>query len=151
MGAVKAALNTDKDIFVSYKIQRSLLQEAATAAQNRPPAGSTLSCTQVIKVGTSSLVRPEQQTLNLTNLARITETVKLLKSEGRSSAVAVVGGRHAAACDGCMGHAGEPGSNGIRARCMCAHHARQQQCESAACGAVSDHAALGPHAQVLTT
>ncbi|PNH03605.1 Glutamate 5-kinase, partial [Tetrabaena socialis] len=36
----------------------------------------------VIKVGTSSLVRPEQQTLNLTNLARISETVKLLKSEG---------------------------------------------------------------------
>ncbi|KXZ50922.1 hypothetical protein GPECTOR_14g169 [Gonium pectorale] len=36
----------------------------------------------VIKVGTSSLVRPEQQTLNLTNLARICETVKLLKHEG---------------------------------------------------------------------
>ncbi|GLC33265.1 hypothetical protein PLESTB_000353000 [Pleodorina starrii] len=36
----------------------------------------------VIKVGTSSLVRPEQQTLNLTNLARICETIKLLKNEG---------------------------------------------------------------------
>lgn len=36
----------------------------------------------VIKVGTSSLVRPEQQTLNLTNLARICETVKALHNEG---------------------------------------------------------------------
>lgn len=37
---------------------------------------------QVIKVGTSSLVRPEQQTLNLSNLARIAETVKALHSLG---------------------------------------------------------------------
>lgn len=40
---------------------------------------------QVIKVGTSSLVRPEQQTLNLSALARIAETVKALKSLGRST------------------------------------------------------------------
>ena len=36
----------------------------------------------VIKVGTSSLVRPEQQTLNLTTLARICETVKALHMQG---------------------------------------------------------------------
>jgi len=36
----------------------------------------------VIKVGTSSLVRPEQQTLNLTTLARICETVKALHTQG---------------------------------------------------------------------
>ncbi|KAG2493493.1 hypothetical protein HYH03_008309 [Edaphochlamys debaryana] len=36
----------------------------------------------VIKVGTSSLVRPEMQTLNLTNLARICDTIKMLKKEG---------------------------------------------------------------------
>jgi glutamate 5-kinase len=37
---------------------------------------------QVIKVGTSSLLRPEQQTLNLTNLARMCETIKVLHSSG---------------------------------------------------------------------
>lgn len=36
----------------------------------------------VIKVGTSSLVRPEQQTLNLSNLARICETIKVLHTQG---------------------------------------------------------------------
>ncbi|KAL6745743.1 Aspartate/glutamate/uridylate kinase [Haematococcus lacustris] len=37
---------------------------------------------QVIKVGTSSLVRPEQQTLNLSSLARICETIKALHAKG---------------------------------------------------------------------
>jgi hypothetical protein len=37
----------------------------------------------VLKVGTSSLVRPEQQTLNLSNLARICETVKVLHNQGK--------------------------------------------------------------------
>ncbi|GIL76458.1 hypothetical protein Vretimale_5990 [Volvox reticuliferus] len=45
----------------------------------------------VIKVGTSSLVRSEQQTLNLTNLARICETVKLLKNEGHHVIVVTSG------------------------------------------------------------
>mmetsp|Transcript_7688 Transcript_7688/g.13278 ORF Transcript_7688/g.13278 Transcript_7688/m.13278 type:complete len:486 (-) Transcript_7688:1011-2468(-) len=49
----------------------------------------------VIKVGTSSLVRPEQHTLNISNLARICETVKTLHNQGHhviivsSGAVAV--------------------------------------------------------------
>jgi len=37
---------------------------------------------QVLKVGTSSLVRPEQMTLNLSSLARICETVKTLHDQG---------------------------------------------------------------------
>jgi hypothetical protein len=40
---------------------------------------------QVIKVGTSSLLRAEQNTLNLSNLARICETVKTLHSQGGHS------------------------------------------------------------------
>lgn len=36
----------------------------------------------VLKVGTSSLVRSEQQTLNISNLARIADTVKLLHDQG---------------------------------------------------------------------
>ncbi len=36
---------------------------------------------QVIKVGTSSLVRPEQNTLNISNLARLCEVVRELKSQ----------------------------------------------------------------------
>lgn len=36
----------------------------------------------VLKIGTSSLVRPELHTLNLTNLARICETVKALHMQG---------------------------------------------------------------------
>jgi hypothetical protein len=38
---------------------------------------------QVIKVGTSSLLRPEHQTLNLSNLARTCDTIKALHSEGK--------------------------------------------------------------------
>lgn len=37
---------------------------------------------QVLKVGTSSLVRPEQQTLNLSSLARICDTIKVLHTKG---------------------------------------------------------------------
>ena len=37
---------------------------------------------QVIKIGTSSIVKPEQHTLNLGNLARICETVKALLDMG---------------------------------------------------------------------
>lgn len=37
---------------------------------------------QVIKVGTSSLIRPEKNCLNLTSLASIVETVRDLKNEG---------------------------------------------------------------------
>lgn len=36
----------------------------------------------VIKVGTSSLVNPEKQRLNISNLARIIETVKALTCMG---------------------------------------------------------------------
>ncbi|KAK9846452.1 hypothetical protein WJX81_004071 [Elliptochloris bilobata] len=39
-------------------------------------------CAQVIKVGTSSLVRPDAGSLNLSNLARICETVRDLRAEG---------------------------------------------------------------------
>ncbi|KAG2450762.1 hypothetical protein HYH02_004599 [Chlamydomonas schloesseri] len=45
----------------------------------------------VIKVGTSSLVRPEQQTLNLTNLARICETIKALKKMGHHVVIVTSG------------------------------------------------------------
>lgn len=37
---------------------------------------------QVIKVGTSSLIRAEQGSLNLSSLASITETVRDLKAQG---------------------------------------------------------------------
>ena len=37
---------------------------------------------QVLKVGTSSLVNPEKHRLNISNLARIIETVKALRSMG---------------------------------------------------------------------
>lgn len=38
---------------------------------------------QVIKIGTSSITRPEQGTLNLSTLARICETVKSLTNLGQ--------------------------------------------------------------------
>ncbi|KAF5831322.1 hypothetical protein DUNSADRAFT_13296 [Dunaliella salina] len=38
--------------------------------------------TVVLKVGTSSLVRTEQMTVNLSSLARICETVKALHDQG---------------------------------------------------------------------
>ena len=37
----------------------------------------------VLKVGTSSLVNPEKQRLNISNLARIIETVKALTCMGK--------------------------------------------------------------------
>ena len=43
------------------------------------PTAATL--LQVIKVGTSSLVRPEQNTLNLSNLARLCEVVRELNAQ----------------------------------------------------------------------
>ena len=46
---------------------------------------------QVIKVGTSSLLRSEQNTLNLSNLARICETVKTLHSQGECLARGAAG------------------------------------------------------------
>ena len=45
---------------------------------------------QVIKVGTSSLVRPEHNTLNLSSLARLCEVVRELKSQ-----------QHRCSCSGC--------------------------------------------------
>jgi hypothetical protein len=42
----------------------------------------TLLTLQVIKVGTSSLIRAEQQTLNLTSIAGIVETVRDMKQLG---------------------------------------------------------------------
>ena len=45
------------------------------------PAQQLRTALQVIKVGTSSLVRPEQNTLNLSNLARLCEVVRELKSQ----------------------------------------------------------------------
>ncbi len=65
---------------------------------------------QVIKVGTSSLVRPEQQTLNLTNLARITETIKQLKSDGA-----------------CVAGAGLAATRCKRDAVICSEATRQQQ------------------------
>jgi glutamate 5-kinase len=43
---------------------------------------STIPHSQVIKIGTSSLIRPQQNCLNLTSLASIVETVRDLKNEG---------------------------------------------------------------------
>ena len=45
------------------------------------PAQQQLPILQVIKVGTSSLVRPEQNTLNISNLARLCEVVRELRSQ----------------------------------------------------------------------
>lgn len=39
-------------------------------------------CTQVVKVGTSSLVRAEHNSFNLSNIARICETVRDLHQAG---------------------------------------------------------------------
>ena len=44
-------------------------------------AATDVSLLQVIKVGTSSLVRPEQNTLNLSNLARLCEAVRELSAQ----------------------------------------------------------------------
>ena len=44
-------------------------------------AATDASLLQVIKVGTSSLVRPEQNTLNLSNLARLCEVVRELHAQ----------------------------------------------------------------------
>ncbi len=89
---VKAHLNSDKDIIVSVQEsscappRRRPAHLAAAAAQTSTPFATQLAVpdvrTQVIKVGTSSLVRPEQQTLNLSNLARICETIKTLHLQG---------------------------------------------------------------------
>ena len=42
---------------------------------------------QVIKIGTSSLLRPDHSSINLSSLARICETVKELRKMGKSSNV----------------------------------------------------------------
>jgi hypothetical protein len=52
---------------------------------------SKLHPVQVIKVGTSSLVRPEHNTLNLSNLARLCEVVRELKAQ-----------QHRCCCLGCF-------------------------------------------------
>lgn len=49
-------------------------------------------CPQVVKVGTSSLVRAEHNSLNLSNLASICETVRTLRSEGASQTEDELGG-----------------------------------------------------------
>ncbi|GFR48556.1 hypothetical protein Agub_g10455 [Astrephomene gubernaculifera] len=62
--------------------------EACIEASTARPRGyvkdvlGTDSSIFVIKVGTSSLVRPEHHTLNLSNLARLCEAVKELRAEG---------------------------------------------------------------------
>lgn len=43
---------------------------------------------QVIKIGTSSLLRPDLSSINLSSLARICEIVKELRTLGKSSAAA---------------------------------------------------------------
>jgi len=61
----------------------------------QPEQAARLRRPQVIKVGSSSLVRSEAGSLNLSNLARICETVRDLRAEGHrvvlvsSGAVAV--------------------------------------------------------------
>ena len=51
---------------------------------------------QVIKVGTSSLVRPDKGSINISNLARLCETVRNLRGEGEIPVV-VEGSRCSAA------------------------------------------------------
>eukprot|EP00798_Chlamydomonas_sp_ICE-L_P013420 gene13420-19275_t len=81
-GRVKACLpNKEKAIIVSrcFSLHKhpSLNELLSSSAE---PFVAYLS--QVLKIGTSSLLRAEQQTLNLSNLARICETVKVLHSMG---------------------------------------------------------------------
>lgn len=66
----------------AYKYDASYTMQETRQRQPYVTHHDQIDSLQVIKVGTSSLVREEQQTLNLSNLARICDTVKWLHSQG---------------------------------------------------------------------
>ena len=79
-----ASLKTSESQFSNISASKPIVVCIATHSSRLQPFSETLSRTllQVIKVGTSSLIRPQQNSLNLTSLAGIVEGIRELKDSG---------------------------------------------------------------------